>query len=220
MTASDPERFGRLVHARRRFLGLTTVEVAEAGGPSKPTMHRLESGRARRPDTATLNKLDLALKWVPGSAAKALDGGDPTPLEDDRRVIFPELVRPVVATEYGVMLSMETLGALTEAVQSLRSADLSEAENATEELSSIADRLLRAWIIAQAEAWKAQGDLQSNDVLVTRMLGSSLHRAPGPSATAEDIEDVGYLRWLIGRVANPSPEEEARWRERWERSRR
>lgn len=220
VTSLDPMRFGQLIQARRRFLGLTAVQVAEAGGPSKPTMHRLESGKASKPDTATLTKLDHALRWSPGSAAQALDGGDPVPLEDDRRMIAPSLDRPIVATEYGVMLSMETLGALTEAVQSLRSADGGEVDSAIEDLSSIADRLLRAWITAQAESWKAQGTLQSNAMLVTRMLGSSLHRAPGPSATEADVEDIGYLRWLIGRATDPSDDEITRWSDRWERRQR
>lgn len=220
VTAPDPERFGRIVQTRRRQLGLTTVQVAEAGGPSKPTLHRIETGRVLNPDTATFVKLDAALEWTAGSAARAFDGGLPTPLTS-REVALPNLDRPIVATAEGVMLATEVLSSLAEAVDSLGSDDPAAVEGATAALSSLVDRMLRAWITAQAETWKAHGTLQSHELLITRMLGGSLHRAPGPTATEDDIEDINYLRWLIGRVEEDATLEEIeRWAARWENSQR
>lgn len=118
------------------------------------------------------------------------------------------------------MLSTEVMSSFAEAVDSLRRHDDPDAvQEATATLSTLVDRMLRAWFTAQAETWKAHDTLQANELLITRMLG--LHRAPGPTATAADVEDINYLRWLLARGSDDaSPDDIARWSARWENSQR
>ncbi|ATL69948.1 helix-turn-helix domain-containing protein [Nocardia terpenica] len=71
--------FGELVHARRRELGMTQQDVAAVGGPSYATLYKIE--RTDEPvGLATFKKLDSALGWTSGSAARAYGKGiDPIP---------------------------------------------------------------------------------------------------------------------------------------------
>lgn len=77
--SDDLQRFARIVRARREELGLRQDQMRDAGGPSTTTMTKVENA-ADAPSRVTLRKLDAALRWEPGSAARALDGGEPTPL--------------------------------------------------------------------------------------------------------------------------------------------
>ena len=79
MTELDLPRFGRLVRTRREELGIQQEEVDDHGGPSSTTMSRVERGIAP-PSAKTLRKLDAGLQWQQGSAVRALEGGDPTPV--------------------------------------------------------------------------------------------------------------------------------------------
>ncbi|AZV00692.1 immunity repressor [Gordonia phage Lilas] len=79
-------RLGDLVRQRRAELGLTQKEVHQAGGPTDTTLTKIENGEWTPGNRKnTLRKLDVGLAWVPGSAARVLAGGEPTPLllEDD-----------------------------------------------------------------------------------------------------------------------------------------
>ncbi|WP_411815538.1 helix-turn-helix domain-containing protein [Gordonia sp. SND2] len=75
--ANDVARLGAAIAERRRQLGLSQIEVWQRGGPSNSTLTRIENGLGDPPSSATLRKLDVALDWQSGSAARALDGGDP-----------------------------------------------------------------------------------------------------------------------------------------------
>ncbi|MFI5783166.1 helix-turn-helix domain-containing protein [Nocardia sp. NPDC051570] len=71
--------FGDLVHVRRRELGMTQQDVSAAGGPSYATLYKIE--RTDEPvGLGTFKKLDTALGWTPGGAARAYQKGvAPTP---------------------------------------------------------------------------------------------------------------------------------------------
>jgi len=73
------KRFGQIVTARREDLDLTQIDVWQRGGPSNSTLTAIEAGTGT-PSPSTFRKLDKALEWEPGSARRAFDGGDPTPL--------------------------------------------------------------------------------------------------------------------------------------------
>jgi transcriptional regulator with XRE-family HTH domain len=80
----DLERFGRIVYDRRDELGLTQEEVEENGGPTDTTLGKIENVEWTPGNRKiTLRKLDVGLKWEPGSAKRTLNGGDPTPIPDD-----------------------------------------------------------------------------------------------------------------------------------------
>ncbi|WP_430336150.1 hypothetical protein [Rhodococcus sp. ACT016] len=81
MDRAKLERFGRIVRKRRLGLGMTQDQVTLAGGPSDKRQTKIEHGTPPAASLTTLAKLDQALRWEPGSAAAALNGGTPTPIE-------------------------------------------------------------------------------------------------------------------------------------------
>ncbi len=68
------------VKARRAELGLTHEDVLAADGPSGVTLTKIESAKGSPPRALTLKRLDTALQWEPGSAARVLSGGTPLPV--------------------------------------------------------------------------------------------------------------------------------------------
>lgn len=73
----DWQRFGRVVVARRKRLGLTQDGLAERGGPSVATLRTLENGAAFQPRAGTLRALNDALGWPPASIQRLLYDDDP-----------------------------------------------------------------------------------------------------------------------------------------------
>jgi hypothetical protein len=76
-------------------LGLAASDLHRRGGPTTATVVAVEDG-ARRPHHITLDRLDVALHWVDGTAA-ALLGDTPLPVlvradRDDRPRPDPPLV--------------------------------------------------------------------------------------------------------------------------------
>jgi AcrR family transcriptional regulator len=63
--------FALAVRRRRIDLRLSTHEIPARGGPSVPTMYKIESGTGTL-TPVVLTRLDTALAWEPGSAARAL----------------------------------------------------------------------------------------------------------------------------------------------------
>lgn len=113
-SASDPQRFADAVRVRRRELGLSMANVAAQGGPSEPTLVRIESGRTPPLRSPTFRKLDRVLSWAPGSARALYNGtgDDELPTDADR---------PSVANTRGIGLSVTSLAALLELTNSLTS---------------------------------------------------------------------------------------------------
>ncbi|MGW5387139.1 helix-turn-helix domain-containing protein [Nocardia sp. NPDC003963] len=75
-------RLGAAVKDRRLQMGYTQQDVARAGGPSDTTQTGIELGTATGVSAATLRKLDMALRWQPGSAKTVMDGGAPAALDE------------------------------------------------------------------------------------------------------------------------------------------
>ncbi|MGW6376285.1 hypothetical protein ACWFRB_09500 [Rhodococcus sp. NPDC055112] len=82
--ANDIARLGRFVERRRKELGLSQIELWQAGGPSNSTLTGLETGAATTVGRVTLRKLDKSLRWVDGSANAVLEGGEPEPELSER----------------------------------------------------------------------------------------------------------------------------------------
>lgn len=74
MTAEDLARY---VRDRRAALEMSQADIAAVGGPSTETMRLVENARRPTYGNATLNRLDKALNWEPGSARRALLAGQP-----------------------------------------------------------------------------------------------------------------------------------------------
>lgn len=77
----DWARLGRAVKQRREQLGLSQDSVHQAGGPSDVVVARIESNEPPRPSKGSIRKLDVGLRWAPGSAQRVLNGGEPAALE-------------------------------------------------------------------------------------------------------------------------------------------
>lgn len=77
--STNAENLGRCVKERRAELELTQLEVWMAGGPSNTTLTNIENGLLASLTRTTARKLDVALRWAPGSAKAAWEGREPTP---------------------------------------------------------------------------------------------------------------------------------------------
>lgn len=73
-TGPDLERLGRAIRLYRDITNLTQDEIAQRGGPSDVTIRGLENGSGKKPNGATLRKIDRGLRWPEGFAAKLLSG--------------------------------------------------------------------------------------------------------------------------------------------------
>jgi hypothetical protein len=74
-------RLAALMNERRLDLGERWEDIAAAGGPSIKTLREIRNGQGGIPRDLTLRRIDDGMRWVPGSAARVLDGGgDPEPL--------------------------------------------------------------------------------------------------------------------------------------------
>ena len=185
-------------------------DVRLAGGPSDLTLRKIERGATTRPDYVTLAKIDDALRWVPGSAGRAFEGGDPTPLPDQHRgsdsaatVGTGRPLQRITATEHGVFVRTDALADLTRKGRALDDLPgLSEEQAAgVAELRQAIDRLTRAWIVHQAEIARRNDSL--NDLIL--VLDDHLRAPPSKAGTEQDQDDLRYLRWLAGyEVASPN----------------
>ncbi len=209
---ADPRRFGRLLESRRRELGMTQADVRDAGGPSDLTIRKLERGVTTKPDLGTLAKLDSALKWVAGSAARTLNGGWPEALPATGRGGLIGAPDPSVTLRTDVLADLiEQTQPLTELTERIGDDELAAVVS---RINVVVDRVFRAWITNQLEQWKAEGTLQQQEVFVQRMLGEHLARSP-VADDPEDAEELAYIRWLLGRAAGLAPEQTERFEARW-----
>lgn len=108
MTAQpDWERLGRYVRAARG--PRSQKDIAANGGPSDTTIGKIEAGvwRPTRAVNQTLAKLDKGLGWAPGSAARILDGGEPTPLTPDADKFLSKIRHPYISEQVAQAIDRE-----------------------------------------------------------------------------------------------------------------
>ena len=203
---ADALRFGRLVQRRRQELGLSQADISLAGGPSDATVRRLEQGLMAKPRFVTLTKLDAPLRWSPGSAARAFEGGDPVPLQDEPTTdlapgtndpVSSRPTRPLTPSAYGVFIRTDALAELARKVRAVDdlSPSLDEDQRVVvANLRHATDRLTRAWIIRQAEIAR-RDDTLADLILV---LDDHLRMPPPEGESTSDSDDLNYLRWLAG----------------------
>lgn len=218
-------RFGEVVAARRARLGLTRFEVRDAGGPSDTTLGNIENGTlGRAPSPATLKKLDLGLQWAKGSAADALAGGEPIPLESRS----DENSRPgnyssgpdSIVLPLGEINNLFALHRELNAVQeSCRGSDrLADLDQITASFNAFVSRVAGRYATAVLEQ---NGGPGSTLPLVAEMAFARFLDEPATGEDPLEHEEQLYRRWLAGRHAEIDEEMGARFRERWgERERR
>ena len=71
----DWKRLGSAIKARREELGITTQQgLADVAGVKRQTVNALEKGVERSRMPQTIDRIEKALQWEPGTAARILAG--------------------------------------------------------------------------------------------------------------------------------------------------
>jgi transcriptional regulator with XRE-family HTH domain len=212
-------RFGAIVAARRASLGRTRDRIAELGGPSDTTLANLEAGTGRVPSPATLVKLDTALDWAPGSAARTLAGGEPTPLEEHEADSSTSL--QVGSNEIAVPLPLLTeLINQADAIAGLAqdadgdSVPLEALQSKLADLSTSVTRLARIPVIGMLERNGGPGR-EVPGILALALAHHLDMPADRADADPADFEERLYLRWLAHRPVDIDDATAARFLERW-----
>lgn len=225
-------RFGGIVARRRALLGLSRDGLHAVGGPSDTTLKRLEDPDEDNPPSpprpGTLRKLDEGLQWAPGSAARALAGGQPKCLEDiedeeGAAMTTPPPDLPVEVNPFGfhhVDVDVEDVQSLMAAGERcfafLERPDLPQA--AREEAEAIRQELTAA-IGAQAAAYatevleRAGGPGRTLPTAIELAYGQFL--AVPAAATGPAREDQLYRRWLAKKTQQIEPKLAEKFARRW-----
>ncbi|RBO92501.1 hypothetical protein DFR74_103144 [Nocardia puris] len=209
---SRQKRFGRIIKDRRDELGLTQLQIGDLGGPSAPTIRKIEDGDAAI-STHTLNKLDAPLRWLPGSAARTYAGGAPTAHEsaaapDESVVAGPTSIRFDIADLTGLLAAT---GRLSDAVEHGRTTEPAITE-AVADLNRVVSRLSARYATVMLE--RNGGPGRQLHPLV-EMAFAHLLETPADTDDPEELEERRYRRWLAGRPADLTAAAEARFRARW-----
>lgn len=79
----DWKLLAEAIRGARKARGWTQGQLADAAGIGFSTVQRLESGKPYETMPLTIDRVERALGWAPGSAGEILAGGAPRPLPDD-----------------------------------------------------------------------------------------------------------------------------------------
>lgn len=197
------------------------VAFRAAGGPVPATTSKIERGLEPHPALQTFQRLDRALRWSPGSAARVWNGGSPTTVES------AESGAPYVGTASvgqgpsELLVSAQLLPLLTRIVNRIRdvrreTSDLpSSLDEPLDDLDGVVDRLNRAWLISYVEQRLLHDGSIADDPLLTVILGPQLDANQSSLKTDYDRADAAYLRWLIGRTETLTKDQVERAAGRW-----
>ncbi|MFF5037875.1 helix-turn-helix domain-containing protein [Nocardia salmonicida] len=209
MTTQHPEYLGQVALARREALGLTKQAVHAAVGLNPLTISKIENGEAGRIRKDTLTRLDKVYKWKERSAELAFTMRRP-PVEIDADA--PE--EPVPSVLY-IPFPPELIQTTVKMAESVADAAGGDERLAAivNSMDTVADRILRAWTIADVERQRYEGTLSS--ATIEMLLGHYMRRTP-QAPTVQDENELMYLRWLLGRLPDSVPAEQAeRFAQRW-----
>lgn len=98
-----PHRLRLAVDQARREMGLGKAELAQLAGVSRWTVMNLINHTRVPGRPYTLERLDQALGWAPGSCQTVLEGGEPTVIESRQRG-GPSSASKLVADRIGLVL--------------------------------------------------------------------------------------------------------------------
>lgn len=218
--SDEQRRLGEYVAARRLALGLSYAQVHQQGGPSDTRTRAIENGTGPALRSSTLDKLDLALRWVPGSARAVLNGDEPVPApapakNDVPRMSLDEGEFTVSNNEIAQMVA--SLRELDRQFQSANNAVLADPElhGAYVRHTSVVSTIVGHWVTGLLE----------RNVHADHSLPPILELALGPYLDAEMIHDRSdadeqlYRRWLAGRDVPISPAQRAAFTQRLEAAR-
>lgn len=212
---SRQKRFGRIMRERRDELGLTQMQIGDLGGPSAPTIRKIEEGDAAI-STHTLNKLDVPLRWLPGSAARTYAGGSPVAHEintpagqpDASIAAGPDAIRFEISDLTGLLAAAGRLNDVVERGVTTEP----QLVTALAELNRVVSRLSARYATVMLE--RNGGPGRELHPLV-EMAFAHLLEVPAAASDPTDIEERRYRRWLAGRAEDVDAGTEAQFRARW-----
>ncbi|WP_072689878.1 helix-turn-helix domain-containing protein [Rhodococcus marinonascens] len=218
MATSTRVRFGQLVHKRRRLLNLTQDQVTAAGGPSDAAQTRAENGTGADPSIETLRKLDTALRWVPGSAARTLDGGDPTPLETLAREEPLPRSHPPTLGPSEIPLDLDTIVEILDPHSRIAKLSAAHPEvpglaDAADSLSRVVSKITGAYVTRLLEV---NGGPSGPRQPLVEFAFAHLLEAPSTVADPSEREEVHYRRFLYGKEEELDAATRERFWRRWE----
>lgn len=93
-TAQGRERLALAVKERRRQLKFRQEDVSQRGGPSKAILYQVENAVMENYHDNTIEALEVALRWKPGSVDDIIAGREPQDVPEDFRVQDPDVDDP------------------------------------------------------------------------------------------------------------------------------
>ena len=208
MGGSAAERLRAAVLARRDQLKFSRRQVSLNGGPSEPTLLKIERGQGDDLGAATFRKLDIGLQWEAGSAARVVEGGTPTAAARSTIAFAPG----------GIPVPVSAVAEVTKLVGELQ--DLADT-NRDDSLRALSDRLSVAirpiygsyvTNVLETNRRSSPGGLAA----ILQLLGPFLDE-PIPT-DAVDVSEWQYRRWLAGQTDGLTKAQEQRFQRRLEQS--
>ncbi|WP_157101465.1 helix-turn-helix domain-containing protein [Nocardia shimofusensis] len=186
MNKDTARQLGQAVVERRDQLNRSRRQVALMGGPTEPTLLRIERGEAGRISANTLHKLDVGLAWEPGSAQQLITGGEPIPLRRGSTIeVAPSYIVVPAETISGLLAVAREISELAEADSALR--------EASQRLDDCIQPLYSRYITQLLETNRLHGGALGP---LVALLGPFLDRPTDPADA--DWEEARYRRWLAG----------------------
>ncbi|GAB2508356.1 hypothetical protein [Nocardia heshunensis] len=184
------------VRERRRELNLSLDDVIAAGGPTKRTLVRVEAADlGPSPKPVTFRRLDAALAWGEGGAARAYWSGEKPQPAPVGRPLDPGTA--VVAVPAALALGLFEAQVEVNRVAGQEPADPAQLRAAVAGLNVECGRLIGLYLTDLLER-NRDGD-GSMPPLLERAFAGLLDGRVSPEDP--DYEDKLYRRWLIGRTA-------------------
>ncbi|WP_330185957.1 hypothetical protein OHB26_38850 (plasmid) [Nocardia sp. NBC_01503] len=194
------EFFARVVQDRRQQLNLSMQQVHAQGGPAAPTQIDAELERLRaNVRVSTFEKFDVAMRWVPGSAAAAYrEGRTPIPLSDNGEF------EPGTTA---ITLSLDELLPLLEAQRALHTASVTDLPEAMTRLDAAVSALVGPFVTDLLERHRGR-----KVPLIEIAFGEALSAPVAPDDPHR--EERLYRRWLTGREEGLDEQTVARFEHR------
>lgn len=181
------------VRERRRELNFSLDDTIAAGGPTRRTLVRVEAANlGPAPKPVTFRRLDAALSWPGGSAARAYWRGEkPHPAESTRKLdagtAFVQVPAALALDLFGIQIELNR-------VLEGDPLDPGRLRTTVDRLNIDLGRVLGLYLTDLLERnWHPDG---SSLPLVEQAFGELLSSPVSPDDP--DYEDKLYRRWLIG----------------------
>ncbi|MFC9995292.1 hypothetical protein [Nocardia sp. NPDC127526] len=183
------------VRERRRELNVSLDDVIAAGGPTRRTLVRVEAATlGPAPKPVTFRRLDQALSWHSGSAARAYWRGEKPRARAEQRTL--DAGTAVVAVPAALALQLFNTQIELNAALGTDPVDERGLRSSVDRLNTHLGRLLGLYLTDLLERnWRPDA---APPPLVEQAFGELL--STPVSEDDPDYEDKLYRRWLIGRA--------------------